>query len=76
MVTEAIVLDSRPSFFAVVKTHAPGPGGSRPFTVEMLLNGPLGICLGLSQNARMGWEPSCLLDPEFVVLSAHGGMCA
>jgi len=42
----------------------------------MLLTSPSGNLFGLSQNAGMGWEPSRLLDPEFLILSTHGGMRA
>ena len=59
-----------------VATHAAGPAGALPLTPEMLLNQPSGNLFGLSQNAGMGWEPSRLLDPEFLILSTHGGMRA
>src|ERR1700760_161561 len=59
---------------AEVKTHAPGPGGQLPITAEMLLNQPSGNLFGLTQSAGMGWEPARLLDPEFLILSTHGGM--
>jgi putative YjhG/YagF family dehydratase len=59
-----------------VKTHAPGPEGSLPITPEMLLTSPSGNIFGLSQNAGMGWDPSRLSDPEFLILSTHGGMRA
>ncbi len=42
----------------------------------MLLGEPSGNLFGLSQNAGMGWEPSRLLDPEFLILSTHGGLRA
>ena len=57
-----------------VKTHAPGPQGSLPITAEMLLREPSGNLFGLTQNAGMGWEPGRLLDPEFLILSTHGGL--
>jgi len=60
----------------VVRTHAPGPQGSLPITAEMLLSQPSGNLFGLTQNAGMGWEPTRLLDPEFLILSTHGGMRA
>jgi len=60
----------------VVRTHAAGPSGALPITVEMLLTQPSGNLFGLTQNAGMGWEPARLLDPEFLVLSTHGGMRA
>jgi putative YjhG/YagF family dehydratase len=40
----------------------------------MLLNQPSGNLFGLTQNAGMGWEPARLLDPEFLILSTHGGL--
>jgi xylonate dehydratase len=76
MVTPSEILDSNPSLFADVKTHAPGPSGALPITAEMLLHEPSGNLFGLSQNAGMGWEPARLLDPEFLILSTHGGMRA
>ena len=42
----------------------------------MLLNQPSGNLFGLTQNAGMGWEPARLLDPEFLILSTHGGLRA
>ena len=57
-----------------VTTHAAGPAGALPLSAEMLLNQPSGNLFGLSQNAGMGWEPSRLLDPEFLILSTHGGL--
>ena len=42
----------------------------------MLLTEPSGNLFGLSQNAGMGWNPAHLLDPEFLILSTHGGMRA
>jgi putative YjhG/YagF family dehydratase len=40
----------------------------------MLLTEPSGNLFGLTQNAGMGWEPNRLLDPEFLILSTHGGL--
>ena len=70
------VLESGPSLFRETRTHAPGPEGALPITAEMLLTQPSGNLFGLSQNAGMGWEPARLLDPEFLILSTHGGMRA
>src|SRR6202000_1906190 len=56
--------------------HTTGPGGSLPLSAEMLLSQPSGNLFGLSQNAGMGWDPSRLLDPEFLILSTHGGLRA
>jgi putative YjhG/YagF family dehydratase len=70
------VLESDPSLFEGVRTHARGPEGALPITPEMLLTQPSGNLFGLTQNAGMGWEPSRLLDSEFLILSTHGGMRA
>ncbi len=59
-----------------VNTHAPGPGGSLPLSPEMLLAQPSGNLFGMTQSAGMGWEPSHLLDPQFLILSTHGGLRA
>src|ERR1700757_600969 len=69
------VLDS-PADLYRVPTHARGPSGSLPITAEMLLNAPSGNLFGLTQNAGMGWDPARLLDPEFLILSTHGGLRA
>ena len=70
------VLETEAAHLRDVATHAAGPAGALPLTPEMLLNEPSGNLFGLSQNAGMGWEPSRLLDPEFLLLSTHGGMRA
>src|SRR5580692_9172692 len=59
-----------------VATHARGPAGALPLTPEMLLAEPSGNLFGLTQNAGMGWSPERLLDPEFLILSTHGGLRA
>jgi putative YjhG/YagF family dehydratase len=73
-ITAEQVLEGRTSFFRETTTHAHGPEGMLPLTPEMLLTQPSGNLFGLSQNAGMGWEPSRLADPEFLILSTHGGM--
>jgi putative YjhG/YagF family dehydratase len=40
----------------------------------MLLTEPSGNLFGLTQSAGMGWAPNRLLDPEFLILSTHGGL--
>ncbi len=57
-------------------THARGPAGALPITAEMLLSQPSGNLFGLSQNAGMGWDAARLNDPEFLILSTHGGLRA
>lgn len=70
------VLEGDDSAFRDTKTHARGPEGALPITAEMLLTQPSGNLFGFSQNAGMGWETGRLLDPEFLILSTHGGMRA
>src|SRR5438309_8209969 len=74
--SSADILNAPPELFDSAKTHAPGPEGALPITPEMLLTQPSGNLFGLTQNAGMGWEPSRLLDSEFLILSTHGGMRA
>src|ERR1700689_549008 len=70
------VLESDASLFEQTKTHARGAEGSLPITAEMLLTQPSGNLFGLTQNAGMGWDAARLLDPEFLILSTHGGLRA
>ncbi|MGD0156551.1 MAG: YjhG/YagF family D-xylonate dehydratase [Terracidiphilus sp.] len=70
------VLESADANLPAVATHAPGPQGALPLTPEMLLTEPSGNLFGLTQNAGMGWAPNRLLDPEFLILSTHGGLRA
>jgi xylonate dehydratase len=70
------ILESPGFDHSAVKTHAAGPQGTLPITPEMLLTQPSGNLFGLSQDAGMGWEPQRLLDPEFLILSTHGGVRA
>src|SRR5580693_1155340 len=75
-VTAAQVFESEASVFHETRTHSRGPAGVLPITAEMLLTQPSGNLFGLSQNAGMGWETTRMLDPEFLILSTHGGMRA
>ena len=70
------MLESADTSLLSVATHAPGPAGLLPLSAEMLLSEPSGNLFGMSQNAGMGWEPNRLLDPEFLILSTHGGLRA
>jgi len=72
----ASILETSGFDHGAVKTHAPGPQGSLPITPEMLVTQPSGNLFGLTQNAGMGWDPRRLLDPEFLILSTHGGVRA
>ena len=70
------VLETADAGLLGVTTHARGPEGQLPLSVQMLLTEPSGNLFGLTQNAGMGWSPDRLLDPEFLILSTHGGLRA
>src|SRR5512144_187920 len=59
-----------------IATAAPGPAGRLPLTAEMLLERPSGDIFGLTQNAGMGWDPSQLGRPQYLMLSTQGGIRA
>lgn len=59
-----------------VVTKASGPGGSLPLTHEMLRTWPSGDLFGLSQNVGMGWKPTEMMGPQFLILSTQGGLRA
>jgi putative YjhG/YagF family dehydratase len=75
-ITIASILETADARLLQVATHARGPAGALPLTADMLLTEPSGNLFGLTQNAGMGWEPQRLLDPEFLILSTHGGLRA
>ncbi|HVX57666.1 MAG TPA: dihydroxy-acid dehydratase, partial [Candidatus Saccharimonadales bacterium] len=72
-ITLAQVLESSPDIWNVA-THAHGPAGKLPLTDEMLRHAPSGNLFGLTQDAGMGWNPAALGNPEFLILSTHGGL--
>src|SRR5687768_8310420 len=59
-----------------VITAAAGPSGTLPLTEEMLLHSPSGDLFALTQNAGMGWDPSQLARPQYLLLSTQGGIRA
>jgi xylonate dehydratase len=69
------VLTTDPAAFDVVTAGA-GPQGRLPITAEQLRDSPSGDIFGLTQNAGMGWEPSELGRPQFLILSTQGGIRA
>ena len=70
------VLGSADDSLYDVRTHAPGPSGRLPITADQLRHAPSGQLFGLTQDAGMGWNPSELGRPEFLLLSTHGGLRA
>ena len=67
--------DADERVYAIV-TSGQGPAGSLPLDEDMLRNAPSGDLFGLTQNAGMGWRPSRLRQPEFLILSTQGGIRA
>jgi xylonate dehydratase len=53
-----------------------GPAGSLPLTPAMLHDAPSGDLFGLTQNVGMGWSPTSLGGPQFVIISTMGGVRA
>ena len=51
-----------------------GPAGRLPVTPEMLREEPSGNVFGLTQNVGMGWSPTALEGPQYVIVSTHGGL--
>jgi putative YjhG/YagF family dehydratase len=70
------VLDSGDPTLFDVRSHAPGPAGSLPFTSEQLRAAPSGNLFGWTMNAGMGWDPARLGGAEVLILSTHGGLRA
>ena len=66
-------LAGTPADWNIVSVAA-GPQGSLPLTQELLLKAPSGNLFGWTQNAGMGWTPSEMGRPEFLVLSTAGGV--
>jgi len=69
-------LDSQDQSLYRVVTRGPGPKGRLPLTADMLLYRPSGDMFGMTEDAGMGWDPSAVAGPQFVILSTLGGMRA
>lgn len=68
------VLDSSDEAIFKIRTTASGPTGALPFTGSFLKNSPSGDVFGWTQDTGMGWDPSKLGRPEFLMLSTSGGI--
>jgi putative YjhG/YagF family dehydratase len=69
------LLDCDPACYDV-QTSAAGPAGSLPLSEAMLREAPSGDIFGLTMDAGMGWNPTELGRPEFLILSTQGGIRA
>ena len=68
------ILDSKDDGIYNITTNAPGPQGQLPLTESLLVDAPSGDIFGMSQNAGMGWEPSKLVQEQFLLISTQGGI--
>jgi len=73
-VLDSKILDSGDPALYQVTTCGPGPRGKLPLSAEMLRNRPSGDAFGMTEDAGMGWEPSALAGPQFVILTTLGGL--
>ena len=67
-------LESGDESIFTIRTTASGPTGMLPFTGSFLRDSPSGEVFGWTQDAGMGWDPSTLGRPEFLMLSTAGGI--
>ena len=74
LLSAAQVLETTQQLYSSISTHARGPAARSPSPTKCCSRQPSGNLFGLSQNAGMGWDPRRLLDPEFLILSTHGGL--
>ena len=75
-VAKTFDIDAVDESIYAIATSGEGPAGSLPLDEDMLRNAPSGDLFGLTQNAGMGWRPSRLRQPEFLILSTQGGIRA
>jgi putative YjhG/YagF family dehydratase len=68
------ILDSGDRGIFDTQARARGPEGFLPVSEKQLLEAPSGDLFGWTQNAGMGWDPAKLGNPEFLILSTHGGL--
>lgn len=59
---------------AVGRLAGEGRSGRLPLTESQLRTAPSGDLFGLTQNVGMGWDPSAMNGPEFVIVSTAGGI--
>ncbi|MFM8172978.1 MAG: dihydroxy-acid dehydratase, partial [Pirellulaceae bacterium] len=73
-------VDQDPSWLGAgqqpVVSQGEGPSGSLPLSDQMLREWSSGDLFGWTQNAGMGWPPSKMLGPQFLLLSTQGGIRA
>ncbi|MCL4104566.1 UNVERIFIED_CONTAM: hypothetical protein GTU68_004520 [Idotea baltica] len=74
MADELNLLDSGDESIYTLKTTAPGPEGTLPFTEAQLKTQPSGNLFGWTQNVGMGWSPEDVAGGDYLILSTQGGI--
>ena len=74
MADEPNLLDSGNESIYTLKTTAPGPEGTLPFTETQLKTQPSGNLFGWTQNVGMGWSPDKVAGGDYLILSTQGGI--
>lgn len=68
------LLDSQDPDIYTLKTKAPGPSGTLPFSQEQLATQPSGHLFGWTQNVGMGWDADKVAGGDYLILSTQGGI--
>lgn len=68
------LLDSGDESIYTLRTKAPGPRGTLPFTKEQLATFPSGHLFGWTQNVGMGWPSDRVAGGDYLILSTQGGI--
>jgi len=72
----AEILESDDPAIFDVATKSAGAEGRLPLTDQQLREAPSGDLFGWSLDVGMGWNPSELGRPEYLILSTAGGLRA
>ncbi len=72
--SEINLLDSGDESIYTLRTTAPGPEGSLPFSEEQLKSQPSGHLFGWTQNVGMGWSADKVAGGDYLILSTQGGI--
>lgn len=70
----SLIFDSGLEEIYTLRTHAPGPAGTLPFTPEKLATEPSGHLFGWTQNVGMGWSSKDVGGSDYLILSTQGGI--
>lgn len=68
------ILDSGNEDIFTLRTTAPGPKGTLPFSDHQLKTQPSGHLFGWTQNVGMGWASDKVAGGDYLILSTQGGI--